>query len=417
VIIQGLLLTDPAAPPEPGWIRCEEGRIAELEHGAPPERPTVGSPSHVVSPGFIDAHIHLPQIDAAGCDGMELLEWLQKVVFPAESWWGRGGALRDVANALHRMTREGTLGFAGYLTSHAEGSAEALRALAGGLGLPRLRFAAGRVAMDRRAPDDLTAEDRHRAALSPSPPPILAPPPAGARGEVSANPRFAITCTGELLAEIGWAVRDADREILVQTHLCETRPEIELVRELFPEDPHYTGVYDRFGLLTPRTLLAHGVHLTPPEWELIRERGSVVVHCPTANLFLRAGVFDFAAARDHGVRLALGSDVAGGPDIAMPRVARAMIDSAKARELLTGTPQPVPTPAEAWRLITRGNAEAIGWDDAGRLEPGATADLLVLRPPDAWMDEHLIGRMLYGWAHEMIDARVIDGRIVDAARV
>ena len=419
MIVQGLLLEDPGQPPAPGWVRCDGARIAEIGRGAPPERARVGSPRHVITPGFIDAHIHLPQIDAVGCDGMELLEWLDRVVFPTESWWGRGGALRDVRTALRRLTLEGTLGLAGYLTSHGEGSAEAIRALAGGVGLPRVRFAAGRVAMDRRAPDDLTAEDRHRARLSPTPSPVIEPPP-GSRGDASANPRFAISCTDELLAEVGWAVRDRrerGRAPVVQTHLSETPAEVELVRELFPDDPHYTGVYDRHGLLTDRTILAHGVHLTAPEWALIRERGSVVAHCPTANLFLKAGLFDLRAAREHGARLALGSDVAGGPDVAMPRVARSMIDTAKARELLTGAAQPIPTPAEAWRLITRGNAEALGWEDAGRLEVGAAADLLALRAPEAWMDEHLIGRLLYGWSAELIDARVIAGEVFDPATV
>jgi len=204
---------------------------------------------------------------------------------------------------------------------------------------------------------------------------------------------------------------------VVQTPFPEPPAEVELVRELFPDDPHYTGVYDRHGLLTDRTILAHGVHLTAPEWALIRERGSVVAHCPTANLFLKAGLFDLRAAREHGARLALGSDVAGGPDVAMPRVARSMIDTAKARELLTGAAQPIPTPAEAWRLITRGNAEALGWEDAGRLEVGAAADLLALRAPEAWMDEHLIGRLLYGWSAELIDARVIAGEVFDPATV
>jgi len=394
--------------------------IAEVGRGAPPEKAALGGPRDVISPGFIDAHVHLPQIDAVGCDGLELLEWLDRVVFPAESWWGRGGAGADVRTALRRFVTQGTLGFAGYLTSHADGSAEAVRLLAGGVGLPRLRFAAGRVAMDVHAPDDLTREDRERARLSPTPSPMLTRGLAGARGEVSLNPRFAVSCSGELLAECGWCARDcaeAGAPVVVQTHLSETEAEIARVRELFPEDDHYTGVYDRSGLLTERTLLAHGVHLSGAEFELIRARGSVVVHCPTANLFLKSGLFDLRAAEQAGVRLALGSDVAGGPDVAMPRVGRAMIETAKARELMTGTAQPIPTPGEAWRLITRGNAEALGWARAGRLEAGAEADLLVIRPPEAWLDEHLVGRLLYNWSGSLIASRVIGGVAVDAATI
>lgn len=420
MIIQGLLLDDPHRPPEPGFVRVDGGRIAELGRGAPPEKASLGSPKSVISPGFIDAHVHLPQIDAVGCDGLELFEWLERVVFPAEGWWGRGGAAADVRTALRRFVSQGTLGFAGYLTSHAGGSAEAVRLLSGGVGLPRLRFAAGRVAMDENAPEDLTREDRERARLSPTPSPMLSRGIAGDRGEISLNPRFAVSCSDELLAECGWAAREraeAGDPALVQTHLSETEAEIAKVRERFPDDEHYTAVYDRHGLLTPRTLLAHGVHLPGEELALIRERGSVVVHCPTANLFLKSGLFDLRAANEAGVRLALGSDVAGGPDVAMPRVGRAMIETAKARELLTGARQPIPTPADAWAMITRGNAEAIGWDRAGRLEAGADADLLVIQPPEAWLDEHLIGRLLYGWSGSLIASRVIGGAAFDPATI
>ncbi len=416
MIVQGLLLTEPHGAPEPGWLRLAEGRIEEVHHGSPPARPDLGSPREIVTPGFIDAHIHLPQIDSVGCDGLELLEWLDRVIFPAESWWGRGGASRDTRTAARRMLKQGTTGFAGYLTSHAEGGAEALRTLAGGVGMPRLRFTAGRSAMDRNAPDDLTSEDRGRVGMSPSPSAALPADAGGPRGEVSINPRFAVSCSEELLAELGWLARERDGA-MIQTHLSETLPEIALIKELFPDDPHYTGVYDRFGLLTPRTLLAHCIHLTTPEWDLIRERESVVVHCPTANLFLKSGLFDLRAASEHSVRVALGSDVAGGADVAMPRVARAMIDTAKARELMTGVAQPIPTPAEAWELITRGNAEAIGWNDVGRLEAGATADLLTLRAPEAWMDEHLVGRLLYNWSSDLISSRVVAGAPCDPATI
>lgn len=204
------------------------------------------------------------------------------------------------------------------------------------------------------------------------------------------------------------AQRANARTAMIQTHLAETAAECDRVRELFPDDVHYTSVYDRCGLLTPRTLLAHCVHLSPREWEVIRERQSVVVHCPTANTFLCSGLFDLDAAREHGVRLALGSDVAAGPDIAMPRVARAMIEVAKLRALTINPRAHVPTPIEAWHLITRGNAEACGWTDAGKLERGAAADLLVLSGPFE-RDEHLIGRLIYGWDESWITARIVAG--------
>src|SRR5690606_8965547 len=156
----------------------------------------------------------------------------------------------------------------------------------------------------------------------------------------SLNPRFAIACSEELLAECGW--RAAERpDLFVQTHLAEAVAELARVRELFPGAPHYTGVSERVGLLGQRTLLAHGVHLPGPEWTLLAERRSVVVHCPTANTFLGSGHFDLTTARERGVRVALGSDVAGGPDHAMPRVARAMIEVAKSRSFAATDPSGV----------------------------------------------------------------------------
>ena len=169
-------------------------------------------------------------------------------------------------------------------------------------------------------------------------------------------------------------------------------------------------MYDQHGLLTERTLLAHCVHMTDAQWRLIADHRSVVVHCPTANTFLAAGLFDLEAIRTHDVRLALGSDVAAGPDLAMPRVGRAMIEVAKVRAM-TGASVHVPTPADSWELITRGNAEALGFTDGGRLAVDAAADLLVLEPPFE-VDEHLIGRLVYTWQDEYIVARVVNGLLL-----
>ncbi|MCA9311958.1 MAG: amidohydrolase family protein [Phycisphaerales bacterium] len=416
MILQGRILTDPSRPPVPGWIVLDAGRIAEVHEGDPPSEampPTRGGPATLITPAFIDAHMHFPQIDSVGCDGLPLLEWLQSVIFPAETWWGAGAAHAMAATAARRLIRQGTCGVAGYLTSHDDINHAVLSRLARET---RLRFIAGRVGMDRNAPDALTATDLHRARQRPIPSPLLALPDGvtdhDPRRHVSMNPRFAIACTEELLAEFGWAAQAAPRTF-VQTHLSESIPECEFIAELFPEDPHYTGVYDRFGLLHDRTLLAHCVHLTPPEWSLIHQRRSIVVHCPQANVFLESGLFDLDAAREHDIRLALGTDLAAGADVAMPRVARAMIETAKARRLCAVGGRHVPTPAEAWTMITRGNAELLGWADAGRIEAGAAADLLLLRLPETWYDDHLVGRLIYNWDAELIETRIFDGQVVE----
>lgn len=407
MILQGLLLTAGDRSPEPGWLRVEQGRIVEVGGGTPPVAPAAGGPEAIICPGFVDAHIHLPQIDAAGCDGMDLLTWLDEVVFPAELRWSDPDVARDaIRRAYGKMLGSGTLGYAGYLTSHHAGVVAAL----GVAQRLNLRAIVGQVLMDRNGPEQLLAGNHELARLATS---------ERGRMTLSVNPRFAVMCTDQMHARAAArAAAGADAGVFIQTHLAESRRECELVAELFPSDPHYAGVYDRHGLLTDRTLLAHCLHLGEDQWRLIAQRRSVVVHCPTANTFLCSGLFDLDAARKHGVRLALGSDVAAGPDVAMPRVARAMIETAKARAMASpdGADVHIPTPAEAWTLITRGNAEALGFDDMGRIEVGAAADLLVLSP-GLPVDRHLVGRLIYTWRDEYIDRVVLDGRVMERLSV
>jgi guanine deaminase len=394
MIVEGRLLLDPNVPPAPGWLAVDGARIADVGSGPPPAHPDIGDADCIVCPGFVDAHTHLPQFDAIGCDGMDLLDWLQHTIFPAEMRWADAAeAERQAERGLRRMLRAGTTACAAFLTSHPHGVAAACRAAES---VP-LRVRAGQAIMDRHAPPALLGHD-------------AAPLITGADGRftTSVNPRFAVTCTADLLAEAGR--RAAAEQAWVQTHLAESARECAAVADLFPEAPSYTALYDAHGLVHERSLLAHCLHLDEDEWRLLAERRAVAVHCPTANAFLEAGVFDLAAARRHGVRVALGSDVAAGSDAAMPRIGRAMIDTAKIRRLTVDPDAAVPTPAEAWTMITRGNADALGFADAGRLEAGCGADFLVLRA-GVEPDEHLAGRLLYAWDDDFIVHRVLAGRL------
>ena len=391
MILQGLLLTDPISPPIRGWLRTELDRIAEVGEGIPPEKPDLGGEHSIICPGFIDAHLHLPQVDSIGCDGMDLLDWLKRVIFPAEIRWAdEERCAAQVRGAYRRLLEAGTLGYAGFLTSHFHGYVHAVRA---GQDVP-LRAIVGQVLMDRNAPPELLGQPLTRLAVS-----------ARSRVQCSVNPRFAVSCSEELLKTARQRAVDG---AVIQTHLAESMRECDFVRTLFPDDRDYASVYDRFGLLTDRTLLAHCLHLSDCEWELLARRKSIAVHCPGANAFLRSGVFDINAAREHKVRMALGSDIAAGPDFAMPRVARAMIETAKLRSMTLDSKAHIPTPAEAWHLITQGNAHALGWSDAGRLDMGAAADVLVLQPPFD-IDEHLIGRLIYTWSNDYIAHRIVAG--------
>ena len=310
MILRGRLLIRADEAPQPGWIRVAEGRIVDVAHGEPPQTPDAGNADSLICPGFTDAHIHLSQIRIVGCESRDLLTWLGDVVYPTEHRWHDAEVARaEAREAYRRMLSAGTMAYAGFLTSHQEGVAAVMSA---GDELP-LRGLVGQVLMDRNAPQTLLTggEGRKPADLATS---------QRARLALSINPRFAVACTDEMLAQ---AAARATGATFVHTHLAESAGECDLVAELFPGDPHYTGVYDRHGLLGDRTLLAHCLHLDEPQWQLIAKRRCVVVHCPTANTFLSAGLFDLGTARRHGVRLALGTDVAAGPvePISLPTLA------------------------------------------------------------------------------------------------
>ena len=159
MILQGRLLANPDRAPQPGWLRIDEGRIAEIGDGKPPEPPAAGAPEAIICPGFVDAHMHLPQIGAAGCDGLDLLAWLEEVVFPAEQRWHDPELARaDVEQAYRRMLRAGTLGFAGFLTGHHHG----VEVASGVAQEIQLRSIVGQALMDRNGPEPLLVKAGRR---------------------------------------------------------------------------------------------------------------------------------------------------------------------------------------------------------------------------------------------------------------
>ena len=381
-----------------GWVRLDGQRIAETGLGEPPGTPDLGGDDAIVSPGFIDAHAHLPQFDSIGADGMTLLDWLDSVIFPAEARWGDA----DYAGAMtqrvaHQFLSFGTTGIAAYATVHHEATKAAIQALH----QSGMRAITGQVLMDRNAPPELTRPAKQLLDE--------ASKLAGVgRVEIAVTPRFAVSCTDELLRGSGELAKKTNAP--VQTHLSEMVPEVELVRELFP-GISYTEVYERAGLLGPRTVLGHGIYLDDNELRTLAERRSIVAHCPTANDFLRSGAMNRTGHLAAGVRLALGSDVAGGPDRSMVRVARAMLETAKRR-----ADETIPA-AACWHQITRGNADALGWTTSGRLEPGADADLVVFTPDIPWLEddhERCLSRLMYAWDDRWLAATIVDGRVAFA---
>ncbi len=382
-----------------GWLRLDDDRIAAVGEGAPPGPPDLGGANTYILPGFVDAHCHLPQFDAIGADGMELLDWLDRVIFPAEAHWQTPAFARKMtARVASRLLGAGTTACACFATVHAEAAQVAIDTLAA----RGLRAHVGHVLMDRNAPHALTPPIAEQVEGS------RGLQPAG-RVEPSVAPRFAISCTPELLAAAGELAADTGR--LVQTHLAENRGEVALAAELFPGRT-YTQVYDDFGLLTRRSVLAHGVWLNDADRALLTTRDAMIAHCPTANAFLMSGDADVRAMHDAGVRVTLGSDIAGGPIVSMPRVARHMLETSKRLHGRAG----VIAPQRLWHQITAGNADDLGWATTARLEPGAEADLLLVEPShaetdarDRWPNE--LGYLLHAWQDRWIRQVVTAGRV------
>ncbi len=199
---------------------------------------------------------------------------------------------------------------------------------------------------------------------------------AGGLLEYAVSPRFAIACSEEMMRAA--AALATKYGTYIQTHLAENAGEIELVRQMHPWARDYTDVYHGCGLLTPRTVLGHCVHMSAAEREMIAAAGSSVAHCPTANLFLRSGILALETVRAAGIRTGLGSDVAAGPELNLWRVMRCAIESQKARSFFQPEAE-VPSPAAALHLATQGGAEALGKGGIiGTLDIGKEADLTIM---------------------------------------
>lgn len=390
---------------EQGWLEVNGPLIVKRGIGNCPHQADLGDDQTLISPGFIDAHVHLPQFDIIGAEGMTLLDWLQTAVFPAEAHWEDPTfAEAMIARVYRQFISFGTTSFLAFATVHHRSAILAMEmARAHGF-----RCAIGQVLMDRNAPEEVI---RPAAQLAGEAEKILTWPDDKAASRVSGAlaPRFAISCSEALLEAAGRLAKRFNP--LIETHLAETRQECELAKRLFPNSANYAQVYERFGLITPKTLLGHCVWIDDVERRLLSHRQSIAVHCPTANTFLRSGTFDLHSARASNVRLALGSDVGGGPERSMIRVAKAALDTAIHRQ------DPPPTAAQMWWQLTAGNAQALGWENfIGRMEPGMEADLCVIRPSIPWQSApDPLAAVFHAWDDRWIKHVFIGGKIAYSA--
>ena len=354
-----------------GLVSIKGGHIAavgaarDLLPGLDPGTKVTDHGGHLILPGLIDTHIHYPQTRVIASHGAQLLEWLQKYTFVEEQ------KLRDPAYAgqiarffLDELFRNGTTTAAVYCTVHPQ-SVTAFFSEAEARGA---RMIAGKVMMDRGAPEGLL--DTAQSGYDDSRALLLAWHGRGRLG-YAITPRFAITSTAAQLAAAG-ALALEFPDVHVQTHLCETLAEIELARSLHPDAASYTDIYRRHGLLGPRSILGHCIHLQAAEVDMLATSGSVAAFCPTSNLFLGSGLFDMARLKAAGVRIGLATDIGGGTSYSMLRTA------AEAYKVLQMQGQTLPA-LEAFRMMTRGNAGVLGLADRiGSLQTGMEADIVVL---------------------------------------
>lgn len=318
----------------------------------------------LIVPGFIDAHVHYPQTERIASHGAQLLEWLDRHIFPAEmAFADRGHADALASFFLDELLRNGTTSALVFATVHTQ-SVDAVFAAA----LARdMRIVSGKVLMDQGPPglrDDAAGGRAETEAL-------IARWRGRGRLGYAVTPRFALTSSDAQLAETG-AMLAAHPDVLLHTHLAENIGEIAAVAARFPDAADYLDVYDRFGLVGPRSVFAHCVHMSDRALARMTAGGSAIAFCPTSNLFLGSGLFDLAAADAHGITVGIGSDVGAGTTFSL----LATLGEAYKVGQLRGTSL---DPFRALYLATVGGARALGIADrVGALQPGQEADFVVL---------------------------------------
>ena len=343
------------------------GPAADVARRLAPGVPVTAYANALITAGFVDAHVHYPQLPIIGAGGKPLLDWLATYTFPAEARFADAAYARAVARVyLRESLRHGITTAAVFATVHAV-SVDVLFEEADALGL---RLVAGKVLMDRNAPAALldTAQRDYDESKR-----LIARWHGRGRLAYAITPRFAVTSSPAQLEAAG-ALKREHPDAYVQSHLSENQAEIARVAELFPDAASYLDVYARFGLTGPRTIYGHGVHLAEADFQALHAAETAIAHCPTSNNFLGSGLFPLAIATDprRPVRVGLATDVGGGTSLSMLRTMQAACEVAQ----MAGAPL---SPAGALYLATRGAARALDVDDRiGSVAPGMDADLAVL---------------------------------------
>ncbi len=325
----------------------------------------------ILAPGFVDLHVHYPQIDVIGAPAEGLLPWLENYTFPQESRFADPAHAQEVARFfMTELLRNGVTTALTFATSH-PASVDAFFTEAR---RRRMRMIGGKVLQDRHSPDGVRDQTEQSLVDTES---LIGRWHGVDRLGYAITPRFAPSCSTAQLRGAG-ELAARHPEVWIQSHVAENRDEIAWARELFPEARSYLSVYDDFGLMRRRAIYAHCIHFDDADRALMRDTGAAAAVSPTSNLFLGSGFFDYAGADRVGFSYGLASDVGGGTSLSPFRTMLAAYYVGREGQTKTGTSL---SPQHLWWQHTAGAAQALGLEGVvGNLQPGCEADFVVLQP-------------------------------------
>ncbi len=360
---------------EDGGLLVSGGRIAACGEyvavrTANPGATTIDWRGGFLLPGFIDAHVHFPQLRILGAMGRTLLDWLEHVALPEEARMADARYAADTARRFLRALASHGTTTALVVGAHFPG---AMAQLFEGAAASGLRIVSGLVLSDRLLRPDLhlTAEQAYREST-------LLIERYHKRGRLlyAVTPRFAVS-TSEAVLEVCQQLMGEHRDVRLQTHINENQGEIAEIGRLFPWASDYLAVYERYHLSGDRSVMAHNVHTTPSQLDRLASAGTAVAHCPGSNAALGSGCFPLARHIDAGVTCSLGTDVGGGLGFGMLKEGL----QAYLMQRLASDPMPLDA-ARLLYLTTLAGAKALGLEeDIGDFREGRAADFVYLRPP------------------------------------
>lgn len=378
-IIRGRILHFTSTAPvkheyfDDGVLMIEDGIVKNLDHAEALIKQGLDLsqaetyPDSLIIPGFIDTHVHAPQLDVMGSFGKQLLDWLNDYTFPLEAKFGdRDYAADGVRRFIDGLLHNGTTTAMVYGTSHKHTADEIFsQSLA-----KNMRMIAGKVLMDRNAPDNLldTADSGYTDSEQ-----LIREWHGKGRLGYALTPRFAGTSTHEQMLSVQ-KLQEAYPEVWMQTHLSENLDEIEWLLGLYPEAKDYLHAYEMYGMNHERAVFGHCIYLSEDEINRLADKGGRIAFCPTSNLFLGSGLFDLEKMKQNNIPVSIATDVGGGTSLCLLPT---LVEAYKICQLKGYTLHAL----EAFCMATLGNAETLHLDShVGNFEVGKEADFVVLNP-------------------------------------